>query len=554
MAFIKEKCDYCGKPAVEKSSTDMGHSRFISLECGHAKVVKKIQGSIYDLESTDGRKLYAFQKESIKFIEESDGRCLIAHEMGLGKTVISLGYLKLHPEAMPTLIVCKSALMTQYFHETVQWTGQIPQMIRSSSDPILKQIPVHLISYDLIGRGVCSECAAPKRKKCVVGCRFGSLVIEKLSKIGYKSVLLDECQQIKSSVSNRTNAVRRVTQFSSVEYIIATSGTPIKNNAVEYFPILNILKPNKFNSHQGFVNRWVSEDWDGYRYKWGGIKDYMVTAWQDYTRDFITRKTRAEVMPDLPTVKRNFRFDDLGENVEDAYRRVMQEFCDEMDDQSKSWQNKGATILGYMNKMRHLTGVAKVERAVALAEDFYETDPSKKIVFFVHHHDVHHLLEGKLKLLCAQLGISEPLSIRSGDDGNRISEQFRTGDNRFLIASTIAAGEGLNLQFCHDAVLVERQYNPANEEQCETRFTRIWNPTWGPDPGMKFVDMTYLICYSTIDEFFTNLVEQKRTKVKATLDGEVLKWDESSVIRELAEILNTEGRKKWLLHEKAMGL
>ena len=42
-----------------------------------------------------------------------------------------------------------------------------------------------------------------------------------------------------------------------------------------------------------------------------------------------------------------------------------------------------------------------------------------------------------------------------------------------MVASTLAAGEGLNLQTCSDCVIHERQWNPANEEQVEGRFIRI---------------------------------------------------------------------------------
>ena len=42
-----------------------------------------------------------------------------------------------------------------------------------------------------------------------------------------------------------------------------------------------------------------------------------------------------------------------------------------------------------------------------------------------------------------------------------------------LVASQLAAGEGLNLQTCCDCVMHERQWNPGKEEQCEGRFIRI---------------------------------------------------------------------------------
>ena len=42
-----------------------------------------------------------------------------------------------------------------------------------------------------------------------------------------------------------------------------------------------------------------------------------------------------------------------------------------------------------------------------------------------------------------------------------------------MVASQLAAGEGLNLQTCSDCVMHERQWNPGKEEQAEGRFIRI---------------------------------------------------------------------------------
>jgi len=117
---------------------------------------------------------------------------------------------------------------------------------------------------------------------------------------------------------------------------------------------------------------------------------------------------------------------------------------------------------------------------------------------------------------------------------------FRENDrSRIMIASTLAAGEGLNLQFCADAVMLERQWNPANEEQAEGRFHRFGQ--------LHPVTVTYMIASETIDEYFTELVEQKRAIVGSTLDNKDIQWDQNSLMTELAQILVTKGKKSWKL-------
>jgi SNF2 family DNA or RNA helicase len=87
--------------------------------------------------------------------------------------------------------------------------------------------------------------------------------------------------------------------------------------------------------------------------------------------------------------------------------------------------------------------------------------------------------------------------------------------------------------------MLERQWNPANEEQAEGRFHRFGqvNP----------VSVIYMIASETIDEYFTELVEQKRAIVSSTLDNKELQWDSNSLMQELALVLTTKGKKAWKL-------
>ena len=69
-----------------------------------------------------------------------------------------------------------------------------------------------------------------------------------------KTIVLDECQQIKNPDSSRTQQVRRIAKNTQV---IPLSGTPWKNRGSEFFSVLNMLDPKKFYSFQGYKDRWV---------------------------------------------------------------------------------------------------------------------------------------------------------------------------------------------------------------------------------------------------------------------------------------------------------
>ena len=109
---------------------------------------------------------------------------------------------------------------------------------------------------------------------------------------------------------------------------------------------------------------------------------------------------------------------------------------------------------------------------------------------------------------------------------------------RVLVASTLASGEGLNLQSCHYCILHERQWNPANEEQTEKRFHRI-----GQHDVVKAI---YMLGQDTIDSLFHTIVERKRQQFHAAMNkGEAVGWTDTGLIKELAQaIVNTaRGRR-----------
>jgi SNF2 family DNA or RNA helicase len=122
----------------------------------------------------------------------------------------------------------------------------------------------------------------------------------------------------------------------------------------------------------------------------------------------------------------------------------------------------------------------------------------------------------------------------------RMVEEFKKPENRLMIASTLVAAEGLNMQFVSDCMMMERQWNPSKEEQAEGRFPR-------PGSMASKINAVYLIAAGTVDDFLTTLVEQKRRNVAQTLGDAEISWDEGSLVMELARVLQEKGLAKWRL-------
>lgn len=648
------QCPICKKKGVqEKSHFNCGSKRFITFDCGHTISEDRVQTiEIDQIKLADGRILYPFQREGVKFAEESNFRCLIGDEMGLGKTIQAVGSIALHYEELkPILCIVKSSLTFQWMKELITGTGiPLVQVVDTKTSP-LPGFGIYITSFDSL---------PPRTTKTG---KTTSGLIEKFKPLGLKTLVIDECQMMKNHLSNRTQAIRDLVRNSesapekltkdqktkkisrvemiardlmryhglenrftlefnpnktnnlglccckpdkdgtirgqiildryfaehssddeiieiilheiahaitpgaghrpiwtdtakiigasgavtytcegtvverpkepSIKHIIALSGTPIKNNAVEYFPILNLLRPEMFPNRDRYIARWVDHYWDGNSHKAGGIR--FPEEFSKYTNDFIIRRLRKDVLPDLPRIQRDFKYHQMGAVVTDAYNKKVKELADYLDSEEatsgSSFENT-TNLLARLQILRHITGLSKIEPTLDYLEEFFEENPDGKITVFHHHIDVGEILYRK----CNERFGDKVIRMISADDSTTRQgkiEQFRA-DKQIMIAPTLACGEGINLQFCNHAIIMEREWNPANEEQAEGRFSRIGSVA-------DSVLINYPTATETIDEFFAELVERKREIVGVTLDGSAEKWDQSSVMKELANLIV----KKW---------
>src|SRR6266403_3280048 len=102
MPFITIKCPVCHKIAETEETYKIAGKLVNRLKCGHLLNSDQINHSSPEqIRSLDNKALYQFQNDGVRFIEESNARCLISDEMGLGKTPQSISAILLHPELQP---------------------------------------------------------------------------------------------------------------------------------------------------------------------------------------------------------------------------------------------------------------------------------------------------------------------------------------------------------------------------------------------------------------------------------------------------------------------
>lgn len=522
--ILRQECKACGKIAVEQSRMKIGQTLIIKLACGHilhSEILAASESTYDSIVFSDGCKPREYQIEAIKFAEAADVRCIIADEQGLGKTIESLCLLRLHPKKLlPAIVVCPTTVKRQWMFEIHRICNTaekkfLVQVVQSGKEPAMPGFDIYVVTYDML-----------KKEDMFRFLPEGTI----------KTVIVDECHRIKNHLSDRAKAVQRTVK--AVPHVLPMSGTPIKNNAEEYFTALNIVAPMRFPHHQKYCDNYVDSYSTGWAPKYGGLKD--VDRFHADTKDIILRRTKDQVLKDLPPKERKFHHVELDRKLNKAYAAAMQELEDLLYGDGEEGVGKEMNKIAIMSKLRHITGVSKVAECVDFVTEFLlSTD--RKIVVFTHHQDVMSMLEGQLNQWCVDGGFQKVKCLRAslnGDDRANVVREFKEDVNSRVMLSIFT--EGVNLQFCSDAVLLERQWNPANEENyAEDRFHRFGQ--------LNNVSITYMIASGTIDEFFTELVEIKRSIVAATMDNKAIEWNQQSLMRELAEILVTRGRKAWSL-------
>lgn len=519
---------------------------------------------IPDFSFADGSKPYEFQRENIRVFLQSGIKAGCFDEVGLGKTLSSLGLFRLydlHPdlftnkEVYPCAILVKSGLRLQWSKEVLLRLGKIAQIIDGKfPDPDFSLFQIHIYSMDFL-----------KSKQ--------------VERLPYKTVIIDECQLIKNPEAKRTQAVRDLVRGSDEldghemlcpsnlaedsnddshacicsppestkdKNVIVLSGTPIKNNAGEYFTICNLVRPDLFPSYDSFLHTWTQSYWTGRAFSTGGLRN--PKEFKEFTKDFFIRHEQKEVLPDLPEVIRNFQIRVLEETYQKRYKKEVEDFSEYFDSSEGDNEfERSSNILAYMQRMRHIVGIAKCKDAVEFITEFL-TSTDRKLVVFHHHKDVGEIISRGMQDACRVLDLEEPLLISNTSNDlreRRIQTFLNESKGRLLIASTLKSGEGLNLQVCSDCLIVERQWNSSNEEQAEGRFRRIGSTA-------THINSNYLIAADSIDELFSEIVERKRKLIAEANKGETLpeQWQERDVMKELAEVLARSGRKKYNIHAR----
>lgn len=409
----------------------------------------------------NGRKPYDFQISGIKWLLEHP-QALLADEMGLGKTIqaiISLRILFRRGTLQRVLVVCPVSVARSWTREVRDWAPEL-RIIKIGGPAAVRReqwkapADIHVVSYETLARDI------------------GDLP----SRI-FDLCIIDEAQRIKNSNTDRSRAVKRI----KAERRWALTGTPLENRSDDTVSIFSFLVPGLFS----------------------GQDNVSASLLRRKIAPYILRRTKKEVLDDLPDLIHREQWLELTEAQRDAYDRIEMEGVEQL-------RGLGETatrvhVFSLINKLKQIcnydddTGEScKLEFLKEQLEKLVEN--GEKALVFSQYPNV------TLRKIMPLLGEYAPViydGTLSEKERARIVDHFQGEDTNQVLLMGVGSGAlGITLTRANHVFHFDHWWNPAVIDQATARAHRISQE--------RNVITTSLYASDTIEERIAALLQSKR--------------------------------------------
>ena len=415
---------------------------------------------------------YDFQIEDAEKILKTK-RALLGHEMGCGKTLISI--LIGESIDMPKLVICPESLR-------INWEKEIKQAKADADVQILYS----------------NEAPHFGKDWTIIGYKTLNKFLPNLKNI--KCIFVDECQNCKAvnnwgkPTSKRATATIELAQ--SAEYLYLLSGTPLPSHNRDLFNILKMLKCEKFDFNSQWAFKHFADKFcDPKETAFG--KDYSgnsnSTELHALLSSLMTRRLKKDVLPQL-TKQRQFI------PIQPKFKK------DYKDIEKRLFQpEKGDTYMSLAMTGRQLLSQYKLDTAIELADTLLNADESVVIVTnFIETAD--RLMEYFGDQACAIRGGM------SDKQKEKAKEQFQNKEKTVCVLNMQAGGVGHTLTAAHAMIVIDYAWIPSDMIQVEDRICRT-----GQDEHCMIY---YVYCQNAIfDNLFIDMISNKSANIDLVVDG-----------------------------------
>lgn len=436
-------------------------------------------------------KLYEFQRQGVKRIEQFSGRALLADDMGLGKTIQALWWVHNYLEkSSRTIVICPSVVKFNWQREARRHCGIMSEVLSGVTPDrhILRRGKLFIVNYDILtnrqGQESWLECLMELEPSCII---------------------VDECQYIKNPAAKRSKAVKALCK--EVPHVIMISGTPLTNRPAELFSSLNILCPDEFPSFNRFGWRYCDPKFKPWGLEFKGASN--LKELHDRLNNLcMIRRRKEDVLKELPPKIRKVIPIELSPKNMAEYTKAEKDFITWLRKFSpeKARKAEKAEYLVKRGYLIRLCGTLKLKQISEWIKN--ELEVNGKLIFFGVHKD----FLGPLFREFKKTAVLVDGSVRDRDRQNMFDSFTKSKTKNLLLGNIQAAGVGWNGQAASNVAFGELTWTPGAHAQSEDRAHRMGQT--------QTVVCSYLIAKGTIEEKLCDLLETKQKILNDVLDGE----------------------------------
>jgi superfamily II DNA or RNA helicase len=417
---------------------------------------------------------------------------VLADDMGLGKTLQAMAAFRGR-----VLVVCPKSVVHNWAAEIAKFRPGAEVHVYHGHDRSLAHGDRELPKNEAVGE---DRVTVTLTTYAVL-----RLDITELTAITWDVVVLDEAQSIKNPHSQTAHAAFSLKAHAR----FALSGTPIENRLEELWSLMHFANPGLLGGLSDFQRRFAYPIMQG--------EQGPSARLQKKLGPFLLRRTKREVVPDLPPRTESILYVELEPDERAVYDAVLMATRGEVAEQFK----QGGSIMKVLESLLRLRQAAchvalvpgqsratstKTERIIdALGE---LAAAGHKALVFSQWTSFLDKLEGRL----TEAGTKHVRLDGTTQNRAAVVDTFQAdaGPPVFLL-SLKAGGTGLNLTAADHVFIADPWWNPAAEDQAADRAHRI-----GQD---KPVFIYRVVARDTVEERILALQEKKRALAEAALRG-----------------------------------
>ena len=419
--------------------------------------------------------LRSYQTFGAKYIVHQK-RVLLGDEMGLGKTVQAIASMAaLHAqEKHHFMVVCPASVLVNWCREIQKFsTLEVTKVHGNDEDALLhwrENGGVAVTTYESISRFRLPE------------------------KFRLSMVVTDEAHYVKNPETQRTKALLGLLE--KTEYTLFMSGTPLENRVDEMCFLEGCLQPEIAKALE--TVKFIS----------------TAEQFRQQLAPVYLRRTREDVLQELPELVEKEQWCDLGEQEKRAYRdAVLSENF--MAIRQVSWQVDDLKASSKAARLLELCDQAREQKRKVIVFSFFRTT---------------------LEKVTALLGsrCMEPItgSIPPQRRQEIVDEFTKAEDGAVLVSQVQAGGTGLNIQSASVIIFCEPQITPSIENQAISRAYRMGQ--------VQDVLVYRLLADDTIDEQIMEILKTKQNLFdnfadESVVGTESLKPSEQAWISKMVE-------------------